>query len=128
VELPLNIRNVFGLVALDSSVNNSQQNQALNRRAHRATSIRQSPSSISAAGASTTAFLGTATGKARGLGRNHLCPSVDELQEFKISDNTFLAPVRWSMGNVVNAITKSGTRSFHGTMFEFLRNNNLDAK
>jgi len=30
VELPLNIRNVFGLVQLDSSVNNSQQNQALN--------------------------------------------------------------------------------------------------
>ena len=30
VELPLNIRNVFGLVGLDSSVNNSQQNQALN--------------------------------------------------------------------------------------------------
>ena len=31
------------------------------------------------------------------------------------------------MGNVVNAITKSGTRSFHGTLFEFVRNNNLDA-
>ena len=30
VELPLNIRNVYGLVGLDSSVNNSQQNQALN--------------------------------------------------------------------------------------------------
>src|SRR5713226_6812436 len=47
VELPLSIRNVFGLVALDSSVNNSQQNQALNPPGsqgpalHRATATRR---------------------------------------------------------------------------------------
>src|SRR6201987_2529437 len=54
-------------------------------------------------------------------------PSVDELEEFKIQTNTFSPQYGWSMGNVINAVTKSGTRSFHGSAFEFLRNNHLDA-
>ncbi|MBI1791421.1 MAG: TonB-dependent receptor [Acidobacteria bacterium] len=54
-------------------------------------------------------------------------PSVDELQEFKIQTNTFSPQYGWSMGNAVNAITKSGSSAFHGGMFEFLRNDKLDA-
>ena len=54
-------------------------------------------------------------------------PSVDELQEFRIQTNTFSPQYGLSMGNDVNAVTKSGTRSFHGVAFEFLRSNNLDA-
>ena len=54
-------------------------------------------------------------------------PSVDELQEFRIQTHTFSAQYGWSMGNVVNAITKSGTRSFHGSGFEFTRNSIFDA-
>jgi hypothetical protein len=54
-------------------------------------------------------------------------PGVDELQEFKVQTNTFSAQYGWSMGNVVNAITKSGTSSFHGDVFEFFRNSALDA-
>ncbi len=54
-------------------------------------------------------------------------PSVDELQEFKIQTNTFSPQYGWSMGNAVNAITKSGTKAFHGGVFEFLRNGHLDA-
>src|SRR5438309_935172 len=37
-------------------------------------------------------------------------PSVDELQEFRIQTNTFSPQYGLSMGNVVNAVTKSGTR------------------
>ncbi len=54
-------------------------------------------------------------------------PSVDELQEFRIQTNTFSPQYGWSMGNAVNAITKSGTNGFHGGVFEFLRNGHLDA-
>ena len=54
-------------------------------------------------------------------------PSVDELQEFKIQTNTFSPQYGWSMGNAVNAITKSGTKTFQGGVFEFLRNGHLDA-
>jgi len=54
-------------------------------------------------------------------------PSVEELQEFKIQTNAFSPQYGWSMGNALNAITKSGTSSFHGGLFEFLRNARLDA-
>src|SRR5439155_19209009 len=54
-------------------------------------------------------------------------PGVDETQEFKIVTHSFTAQYGWSMGNVLNAVTKSGTARFHGDVFEFLRNDNLDA-
>ena len=39
-------------------------------------------------------------------------PSVDELQEFKVQTSTFSPQYGWSMGNAVNAVTKSGTPLF----------------
>jgi hypothetical protein len=129
VELQLNIRNVFGLVALDSSVNNSQQNQALNPPGSQG-NVDQDISFFNFGGGrfGTTAFLldGHWDGAGDWDGIIYV-PSVDELQEFKIQSNSFSPQYGWSMGNVINAITKSGTRSFHGNAFEFLRNNNLDA-
>ena len=54
-------------------------------------------------------------------------PSVDEMQEFKVQTSTFSPQYGWSMGNAVNAVTKSGTAAFHGGLFEFVRNGHLDA-
>jgi len=129
VELPLNIRNVFGLVALDSSVNNSQQNQALNPPGSQG-NVDQDIAFFNFGGGrfGTTAFMldGHWDGAGDWDGIIYV-PSVDELQEFKIQTNSFSPQYGWSMGNVVNAITKSGTRSFHGSLFEFVRNNNFDA-
>lgn len=129
VELPLNIRNVYGLVALDSSVNNSQQTQALNPPGSQGNAD-QDISFFNFGGGrfGTTAFLldGAWDGAGDWDGVIYV-PSVDELQEFRIQTNTFSPQYGLSMGNVVNAVTKSGTRSFHGDAFEFLRNNNLDA-
>ena len=129
VELPLNIRNVYGLVALDSSVNNSQQNQALNPPGSQG-NVDQDIAFFNFGGGrfGTTAFLLDGAWDAAGDWAGVIyVPSVDELQEFRIQTNTFSPQYGLSMGNVVNAVTKSGTRSFHGDAFEFLRNNNLDA-
>src|SRR6184192_860470 len=127
VELPLNLRNVFGLVALNSSVNNSQQNQALNPPGSQGTAD-QDISFFNFGGGrfGTTAFLldGHWDGAGDWDGIVYV-PPVDETQEFKIQTNAFTAQYGWSMGNVVNAITKSGTNSFHGNLFEFLRNDNF---
>ncbi len=129
VELPLNIRNVFGLVELDSSVNNSQQFQGLNPPGSQG-NVDQDIAFFNFGGGrfGTTAFMldGHWDGAGDWDGVIYV-PSVDELQEFKIQTNTFSPQYGLSMGNIVNAITKSGTRSFHGGAFEFLRNNNLDA-
>jgi Carboxypeptidase regulatory-like domain/TonB dependent receptor len=54
-------------------------------------------------------------------------PSVEALQEFKIQTNAYSAEFGRSSGAVVNAVIKSGTNSLRGSVYEFLRNDALDA-
>jgi hypothetical protein len=54
-------------------------------------------------------------------------PSIDAIQEFKIQTNITSAEFGQAAGANVNVATKSGTNALHGSVFEFLRNNHLDA-
>jgi len=54
-------------------------------------------------------------------------PNPDALQEFSVQTNNFSAEFGRNAGAVVNAVTKSGTNDVHGSAFEFLRNNAVNA-
>ena len=54
-------------------------------------------------------------------------PPPDALQEFRLQTRTYSSEFGNSAGAVVNASIKSGTNQFHGDLWEFLRNNDLDA-
>ena len=56
-----------------------------------------------------------------------LIPNLDSISEFRLITNSFDAEYGKVSGAVMNSITKSGTNRIHGDVFEFLRNNALDA-
>src|SRR5579863_5393838 len=55
-------------------------------------------------------------------------PPIDTLAEYKIDNSSFPAQYGRNSGSIVNLATRSGTNEFHGEAFEFLRNNDLDAR
>ncbi len=55
-------------------------------------------------------------------------PNPDALQEFKLLTHNFSAEFGRNSGAVFNAVTKSGTNGFHGSVWEFLRNDALNAR
>jgi hypothetical protein len=54
-------------------------------------------------------------------------PSVDAVQEFKIEQNNFSADKGFSGNTIVSMVMRSGTNRFHGSLYEFVRNNVFDA-
>ena len=63
----------------------------------------------------------------RSIGTVILKPSVDALQEMKVETSNYSAEFGRTAGGVINFVTKSGTNEYHGSVFEFLRNDKLDA-
>lgn len=55
-------------------------------------------------------------------------PSINTVSEFKVDNSTYSAEYGRNSGAIANIATRSGTNDFHGEVFEFLRNEKLDAK
>jgi hypothetical protein len=124
-ELPLNGRNTLALVALTPGIR--AQGQFLQNTATRSFAGWGNFSSnggvsdaneVLVDGAAVTMFLVNAPS---------LIPPVDATQEFRVQTNNYAAEFGRSSGAVVNISIKSGTNGLHGSMYEFLRNDKLDA-
>src|SRR5260370_11565149 len=57
----------------------------------------------------------------------NIAPNPDAVEEFRVITNSYSAEFGRFASGVINIITKSGTNQFHGSLFEYLRNNDLNA-
>ena len=55
-------------------------------------------------------------------------PGIDAIKEFKVQTNLYPADLGRNSGSVIDVVTKSGTNTWHGSAFEFLRNSDVDAR
>ena len=128
--LPLSSRNftaVLGMsagVAVEASNGTSygrgSQNMSVNGALPEKNNFQMDGVSVNnAAGNNEAADAGLYTGIA--------IPNPDAIQEFKIQTSTYDASYGRNPGANVNVVTKSGTNEFHGTLFEFFRNEKLNA-
>lgn len=62
------------------------------------------------------------------IGEVGVPPAVDAVEEFKVQSGTMSSEFGFTAGGSINLVTKSGTNSIHGTVYEFFRNNKLDAR
>jgi hypothetical protein len=126
VELPINGRNALALVMLTPSVksNAGPTNSGFGDRGLQISniSINGGPNSMNGntidGGTNIQAFVGEV----------NISPSVDAISEFKVQSSVMSAEFGFTAGGVVNIVTKSGTNQYHGTAYEFLRNDAFDAR
>src|SRR6266404_7764518 len=127
VDLPLNGRNFFSLVALSPNVTYgfTPAQQASGRLGGTRSTLTMSLSGARATWANYT--LDGITNTDVDFNTYIMLPSVDALQEFKVQSGIYPAEFGREAGQI-NVSTKPGTNSYHGAAFEFLRNNVLDAR
>ena len=127
-DLPVNGRNFMRLVQLAPGASESVQS-SLGGGAR--PDDRRQTSVVSANGQTDSAnnfLLDGMDNNERAIATIIVKPSIDALQEVKVDTNMYSAEMGRAGGAVINMITKSGTNAFHGTIFEFLRNDLFDAK
>ena len=124
VELPLNGRNYLELARLTTGVAPSNGSR---------TDSKGTFSALGQHGLQTNVLLDGIDNNSRfsggqlGFEAQAVTPSIDSVAEFKVVTNNNSAEYGFRMGGAVVVSTKSGTNSLHGSLYEFLRNDKLDA-
>ena len=127
-DLPLNGRNVYGLVQIAPGV--TAGNPSSQASGTKPADRRQS-SSVSANGLdehSNNNMIDGMDNNERMKGLILLRPSIDAIDQVSVSTNLNNAEIARAPGASIDIFSKSGTDSFHGTVYEFFRNNIWDAR
>lgn len=125
VDLPLNGRNFANLAGLVPGVikgissNTNQYGRRDTAIAISANGIRENQGQVTYDGVNTAWNINNAT---------FFRASIEAIQEFKVQAATYQAEYGHNAGAQVEVHTRPGTNQFHGALFEFLRNDSLDAR
>jgi len=123
-ELPLNGRNAAQLMRLVAGVTNDPNAGVTSGTTYPGTN----PVSVNGNRSNNTNYIldGAQNNDIYSNAPNPL-PNPDALQEFSVQTNNFSAEFGRQSGGIVNAVTRSGTNEYHGSLFEYVRNNALNA-
>ena len=130
-DLPLNGRNVLQLMSLAPDASPSVPVGYYSYYAQSAIRPESTTTFVSASGgrANSSAFyLDGGINEDPYTQVANVFPNPDAIQEFSFVTNSYDAKFGGHGGGVVNAITRGGTNEFHGALFEFLRNGDLNAR
>jgi hypothetical protein len=127
-DLPLNGRNVTDLITLAAGVTGGLPNSLSSGTRP---DDRRESSSFAANGQSdqlNNNMIDGMDNNERFIGSVGVRPSIDAIEEVRVLTNLYTAEISRSQGGVVDLVTKSGGNKFHGTLYEFLRNDKFDAR
>jgi hypothetical protein len=128
--LPLTNRNYTQILSMSAGANVSVNNAALLGRGSQDVSVNggnTNQNNYQMDGVNIDNFAGNGLAADAGIYAGIGVPNPDALEEFKIQTSTYDASYGRNPGANVNVVTKSGTNSIHGTLFEFFRNTDLNA-
>ena len=126
MELPLNGRNALALTLLTPSVksNAGPTNAGFGDRGIQLSSI-----SINGGPNSMNGQLLDGSNNIQSyIGEVAINPGVDAVEEFKVQSGALSAEYGFTAGGVINMVTKAGTNQLHASIYEFFRNDKLDAR
>lgn len=132
-ELPLNGRDWTQLATLDagiSPIHSQPDPNGINNRGNRGfgsqltiAGARPYQNNYRVDGISVNDYANSTPGSTIGL-----TLGTDSIKEFSVISNNYSADYGLTSGGVINAMTRSGANAFHGSAYEFLRNDDMDAR
>ncbi|HUI56791.1 MAG TPA: carboxypeptidase regulatory-like domain-containing protein [Bryobacteraceae bacterium] len=121
--LPIVNRNVYTLLSLTPGVQSSANSIVLGYPEQR-TMIH---GGVDGGAGSVSYYLDGGNNMTGLRNTGNINPNPDAVEEFRVITNSYSAEYGKMSGGVINVVTKSGSNAFHGSLFEFLRNDKLNA-
>jgi hypothetical protein len=122
-DLPIVNRNVYTLLTLTAGIDSSANSIVLGYPEQR-TMIN---GGVDGGAGSVNYYLDGGTNMTGLRNTGNIAPNPDAVEEFRVITNNYDAEFVRFAGGVINILTKSGTNDIHGSLFEFLRNTDLNA-